>query len=388
MISLEPVTSALPVFDRQLSLSTNNQRDGGMRAYISLNGAPAPSSAQGNAVANPDSYVVLPATTLAITDPAKGLIANDVGVYGVQPKTLPTHGTLTLSPDGTFTYVPDSSWTTTTTDSFIYAANGQPTISAQVTLGACTGSCIGGAPTALNVSYTSNVASRFKIGPPGVLAFATDPQGHLLTASATGVVGGAVSLNPDGSFTAMPTTPPTGTSTATVTFTYTAINSPKTASSPAVVTVTFNGGSSLKVNVFDAPVGTVGKSGEAITDYRWIIEEDRTFQVDPSLENSGSAIPSLGTNFHTSYMPVVAAGCVGTLACESGQTVFDNSKFLPAGTTPTPNYGRHVAAVCDGGDGKCTTHAQPQRPGNSRPIHLDPTKHYYLFNLPGDACNH
>ena len=381
-------TAALPVFDRQLSLSANNQRDGGMQAFITMNGSPIPSAAQASAVANPDNYVVIPGIALAVGDPTQGVIANDIGVYGVKVKTAPAHGSLSLSPDGTFTYVPDTTWTGTTTDTFVYAANGNPAINALVTMGACTGACKGGAPIAGSASYTSNVASRFHIGPPGVLAFASDPQGHPLTASAvTGVTGGTVTLSPDGSFTAAPTSPPTGTSTATVSFTYTAVNSQKTASQPANVTVTFNGGSGLKVNVLDAPLGTVATQGPAITDYRWIIEEDRTFQVDPTQEGTGVTIQNLGTNFHTSYMPVVASGCVGTQACESGQTVFDNNKFMPDGTTPNPNFGQHVGAVCDVGDGVCRTDAQQQVPVDPGMVHLDPRKHYYISILPGDAGN-
>ncbi len=374
---------ALPVFDRQLSLSANNQRDGGMQGYINVNSALAPTPAQASAVANPDTYVVLPTTPLAISDPGKGLIANDVGVYGVQVKTLPVHGSLSLSPDGTFTYTPDSTWTSTTADSFTYIGNGNPAVTALVTLGPCAGTCMGAAPTAGNLSYTSNVASRIQIGPPGVLSGASDPQGHPMTASLpTGISGGTVTLNPDGSFVASPAAPPSGTGTASVMFTYTAVNSQNTASNAATVTVTFNGGSGLKVNVLDAPVGQSGTgtqsaAASAITDYRWIIEEDRTFQVDPTLEGTpaGATVQNLGTNFHTSYMPVVASGCVGALACEAGQTVFD------------PKSNMHVPAVCDIGDGSCRTDASQQVPVDPGQVHLDPRKHYYISVLPGDAGN-
>ncbi|MBB5058728.1 hypothetical protein HDF16_003442 [Granulicella aggregans] len=367
--------TALPIFDRQLSLSANNQRDGGMQAYISVNGAAAPSNAQTGAKANADSYIVIANTPLAVSDPAKGVIANDVGVYGVQMSPTapaPAHGTVSLSPDGTFTYTPDTSWTSTTTDSFVYQANGKASLTAIVSLGACTGSCLGGAPTPGNASYTSNVASLYHVGPPGVLMYATDPQGHPMTAStAMAVGGGSVILNPDGSFTASPTTAASGTP-ATVTFQYKVANSQGTSSTNlGTATVTFLPGSGLKVNVLDAPVGTVGTIGKAITDYRWIIEEDRTFQVDPSKETISTTNPvqSLGTNFHTSYMPVIATGCVGTLACESGQTM---------GGAPV---------VCDIGDGVCRTTASQQTPVDPSQVHLDPNRHYYISILPGDAGN-
>jgi hypothetical protein len=57
----------------------------------------------------------------------------------------------------------------------------------------------------------------------------------------------------------------------------------------------------------------------SITDYRWIIEEDRTFWVDPNCTTNSSittpgcpavvgpagqsTVPTFGANFHTSTMP-------------------------------------------------------------------------------------
>ncbi|HEX7136592.1 MAG TPA: hypothetical protein VF219_02025, partial [Vicinamibacterales bacterium] len=77
MIYTPPTGSlALPVFDRQLSLSANNQRDGGMQGYIAVNSGAVPTSAAGsaNAVANPDSYFLVPGNTLTVSDSAKGVI--------------------------------------------------------------------------------------------------------------------------------------------------------------------------------------------------------------------------------------------------------------------------------------------------------------------------
>ncbi len=373
MINASP--TALPVFDRQLSLSTNNQRDGGMQAYLSMGGAAAAARPMA-ATAVPDNYTVVAGGALTVGDPGKGLVANDIGVYGVgvKPGFGPAHGTLVLNANGTFTYTPDSTWGsgTTTTDSFTYIGNNNPNVFAAVTLSTCAGTCLGGAPTLTNSTYTSNVASYFHQGPGGgLLAYAKDPQGHPMkvTGQPTGVAGGTVTANPDGSFTAIPSS-----GVSAMTFTYTVTNSQGAVSPTAVATVNFLAASKLAVNVFDAPVGQVGVKGAGISDYRWIIEEDRTFQVDPSLENNGTVVQNLGLNFHTSYMPVVASGCTGTISCESGQTM------VTAG-------GNHVSAVCDVGDGACRTTAAQQTPVSPSQVHLDPRKHYYLSILPGDAGN-
>ncbi|MGR5560001.1 Ig-like domain-containing protein, partial [Vibrio fortis] len=77
----------------------------------------------------------------------------------------------------------------------------------------------------------SNVAAQLRIASTGVLAYATDPSGLPMTAAIVGsATGGTVTLNPDGSFTATPTTVPTGNATATLTFKYNAVNSQKTSS--------------------------------------------------------------------------------------------------------------------------------------------------------------
>ncbi|HKE92973.1 MAG TPA: hypothetical protein VKB34_01590, partial [Povalibacter sp.] len=160
-----PATYA--VFDRALGLSANNQRDGGMQAYINVAGGGA-SGAVGSsasivaAVARPDSYYLVAGNALTVAEMAKGAIANDTGVYGVQLLSGPT-GTgsaLTLNADGTFKYTPGSG---VTSDSFSYCANGTVTgstcssgITATVTLAECTSTpdssghvCKGGAPTAV-----------------------------------------------------------------------------------------------------------------------------------------------------------------------------------------------------------------------------------------------
>ena len=69
----DPATYA--VFDRQLSLSTANQRDGGMQAYIKVAGGATSgtgSSASGTALSASDkTYYCVAGTTLSITDPRR-----------------------------------------------------------------------------------------------------------------------------------------------------------------------------------------------------------------------------------------------------------------------------------------------------------------------------
>jgi hypothetical protein len=322
--------------------------------------------------------------TLTVSDPAKGVIANDTNVYGVHLLTAPIGGTLTLNTNGTFTYVANS---ITSSDSFTYCANGSVT-GTTCSSGLIATVTLGGAPpevggiTVPNSTYTASTATYIAIKNPGVLTGAKDASGYPLkvdTSTVTGSGGITVLADATGAFTA--TAPGPGT----YSFTFQARSSRGTPSSVATVTVIFPAATGLAVKVLD---GT--DKSTVIADYRWIIEEDRTFYVNPNCTtnsttpitgcgpSTGTSVPlTFGTNFHTSYMPVVAAGCTGPLSCESGQTIVD------------PATGLHVNAVCDVGNGVC----RPDTSGNGftavdpSQVHLDPTKHYYISVLPGDAAN-
>src|SRR5207253_8854876 len=287
--------------------------------------------------------------------------------------------------NGSFTYVPNSG-STATSDSFTYCANGSVTagvcssgLTAAVTLGAGdTSSTVACSST----SYTANTAAYLAIKTPGVLATCTYSKGFPLTATAftgAGVVGDA-----SGGFTVSLATPCTTSTGCPTSFTFQAKNSQGILSSATTVNVTFAAASNLLVKVLDGADKTT-----EITDYRWIIEEDRTFYIDPNcttntatppagcpVQTGTTVPPTFGVNFHTSYMPLVAAGCTGQLSCEGGQTI----------VTPT---GTHVNAVCDIGNGVC----RPDTTGNGfapaypNSIVLDPTKRYFISVLPGDAAN-
>jgi hypothetical protein len=223
------------------------------------------------------------------------------------------------------------------------------------------------------------VATTLSIKPPGVLAGCTDVAGYPLTVNAASVTPGTgltLSVDANGGFNA------SVLAAGTYTFTFKAQNSQGTvATAAATATLTFPSATGLKIVVVDGQDKTT-----PVTDYRWIIEEDRTFYINPACTtnpppsgcptfSAGTAsglVPTFGTNFHTSYMPVVAAGCVGpsgAVACETGQSLLG------------------VPAVCDIGNGVCRTTAVQQAALDPSQVHLDPTKRYYISILPGDAGN-
>src|SRR5467141_4063607 len=363
------VGTALPIFDRQGSLSGNaTSRDAGMLAYISINGAGLPAaSALGAAVANPDTYnAVITGKTLTVSDPAKGLIANDFNVFGVQVSGTAPAG-LTLNANGTFSY-------TGTPATFTYCANGTTTTCALVTLGAAGIEAASGITCTVPVpTYTSNVATTLSIKPPGVLAFCKDAAGYPLTVAASpapALAGGTVAMDANGGFTA------TVAASGSHSLTFSPQNSQGTTiGSPAAATLIFAAPSNLHVTLVDG----ITKTALSPQDYRWIIEEDRTFFVDPNCQTNPlpatcplatpQRTPAIfGTNFHSSYMPVVAQGCVGTIACEDGQSVLG------------------VPSVCDIGNGACRPGAT-KTPLNPSQVVLDPAKHYYISVLPGDAMD-
>ena len=424
--------SPLAVYDRELSLSGNQiDRDAGMLAYIGVNGATLPTTgafggSAATAVANPDTYnSVVAGQTLTVSDPSKGVIGNDVNVYGVKisgtlctspgvpagcvaattvlgaPATTlaGTNGTLTLMANGTFTYVPTSA----AGDSFTYCANGTTTVCTTLTLGACGADASCTLETATNIACTGNTftaatASYLLIKTPGVLSGCTDTSKLPLTVGGTSALApltvalagpgtGTAVLDANGGFTA------SASAAGTYTFTFQAKNSQGTLGAATNTTVIFPAGSGLTVTVLDPKDPTK----TPITDYRWIIEEDRTFYVDPHCNSNpppagcptstiaglgvAGIVPTLGVNFHTSYMPYVAQGCTGPKSCEFGQMIVD------------PSTGNHVNAVCDVGNGACrpdtgdgTTSGGFKWVDPSQ-VALDPTKRYYLTVFPGDAAD-
>lgn len=327
-----PATFA--VFDRQLSLTTANQPDGGMQGILQVANGTLQAALTPKAV--DDTFAV------PLSASINGNVrSNDIAVMraAIVAGNDPSKGTLMFNADGSFVYTPVTGYVGM--DTFSYNGNDGATNTATVVLNIASGG-VQGPPIANADAYNSNIATLFKIARPGVLANDSDPSRYPISAVLAGPGNCAsVALNADGSFLA---SPPSGA--AHCTFTYQVKNSQGTLSvlPAASVTVNFPAASGVTLAVLDATTKT------AITDYRWTIQEDLTFKVDPT----GTPAPgtrTLGTSFHKSHMPVIASGCVGDNSCGVGQS----------------------AAVAQ------------QSPLQVSDVGLDPTKHYYVSILPGDA---
>ncbi|MDB6085898.1 MAG: hypothetical protein JWN43_3779, partial [Gammaproteobacteria bacterium] len=392
-----------PIFDRSLSLSTNNQRDGGMQAYFAVaGGAPAGavgSSASGSTLSgvSAKTYYCAAGTTLAVMDPAKGVLGGTVGANGAALVGVPNlPGPLAFQSNGTFNYTPPASGACGGTFAF-NVNNGKTSYTA--TIAECdqsvqSANCkMGNAPILGNDSYMASNAKFLSINSPGILLNDVDPSGLPLQVDKTTVVmtsqpaGGSLILqvNPDGSFQALAST------AGQYTFQYNVKNEQGTAGSlsgttngtPATVSLTFPVGSNLKLMLTDDK--HPADPSFNITDYRWIIEEDNTFWTDPKCQINSNPRPndsygrpcaslpveSIGYNFHTSNMKMVATGCVGKMSCEAGQSI------------------QGTATVCDIGNGVCRTDNSATQRVALTPdqVYLDPNKHYYISVLPGDAIN-
>lgn len=301
-----------PLFDRMLDLSSGDSASGGplpdsgMLAYLKIGaGSIAPPVAVGPTAVN-DVATVGKNNTLtcanAVPDPCN-VMSNDSGVTSVQLVANPRNGAVTLNSDGTFTYTPNAHFAGV--DTFSYKGASSNVAAVTITVGFSNEAPVANA----DGPYTNNIGTTITVAKPGVLGNDTDFDGDPLTMVVEGTPPGGLAWNPDGSFSY------TGPSTS---FSYRAKDSQGLVSDPIEVQLVVNQVSNLALTVKDP-------SGATIADYRWIVEEDRTWQHDSFNANG----PSLGTNFHASYMPVVAQGCLGSSCAEQvpiGEVVLDPLK--------------------------------------------------------------
>jgi VCBS repeat-containing protein len=183
-------------------------------------------------VASPDAYAIDEDTVLTVAAP--GVMANDSDVDGdalrVRLFEQPANGSVILSADGSFEYTPDLNYNGT--DTFTYQlSDGEVIVVGTVTI---TIRAVYDPPDANNDSYATTTGTTLTIAAPGVLANDLADTGLTLTADlVTGVAHGALTLNPDGSFTYTTSLTAAGTDS----FTY-RVNDGTSVSSPATVSIT------------------------------------------------------------------------------------------------------------------------------------------------------
>ncbi len=221
-------------------------------------------------VAVNDSFNATEDTLLNISLP--GVLANDTDQDGnlllAQMVTGPQHGLLVLLPNGSIQYTPAPNYSGP--DSFTYQATDGLALSNVATV-SITVSATNDPPSAANDSYTTTTSTTLNVSAAnGVLANDSDAENQALTATiVTNASHGNVTLNPNGSFTYVPTTGYTGPDS----FTYRA-NDGSLNSNVATVTITIagvtNGAPTAQNDTYnineDSPLTTTTNNGVLFND--------------------------------------------------------------------------------------------------------------------------
>ncbi|MEQ1564391.1 MAG: Ig-like domain-containing protein [Myxococcota bacterium] len=275
------------LYDRMPSGSSDVQPDAGLaQLVVGLGSDP---EGPPTTFTVPDVYDLAEDTSLV----GSSVLDNDVGLAGATVSLAygPSHGALTLLADGTFTYSPEPDFAGL--DTFTYTADdGTNGYAGSVTLRVALDN---DAPVAADDGpYVNAIGPDIAVDAPGVMGNDSDPDGDLLAAVLDSPPAtGALTLNLDGSFTYTGGAPGT-----TDSFTYHVTDG---IVDSATVTVT------LRVNpVANLALSVVDPQGVELTDFRWVVQEDVTYAVDPNAPPPLDG--SLATLFHKSYVPVVAQG--------------------------------------------------------------------------------
>ncbi|WP_197040324.1 Ig-like domain-containing protein, partial [Mycobacterium sp. URHB0044] len=270
-------------------------------------------------------YTIAEDGTLSVSAGA-GVLANDTDAENA-PLTAalvtgPSHGALTLNPNGSFTYTPVANYTGS--DSFAYTASdaGLTSDPATVTI---TITAVNDTPVAVDDTFTTNEDTQLA---GNVLTNDTDVENSALTATlVTGPSHGALTLNPNGSFTYTPVANYNGTDS----FTYTASDGTAT-SAAATVTITITA-------VNDTPV--------AIDDTGHTVAEDGTLSV-----SAGAGVLANDTDADAENTSLTAALVTGP--AHGALTLNANGSFT---YTPTANYNGTDSFTYTATDGTATSPA-------------------------------
>ena len=319
-----PAAGVYSVYDRSLSLSAPGQGAAGMLAKLRFSAAPGGTPPpEGSPVAVNDVF-----TTLEDTVAGGNVLTNDTGSPTIAAlMASPGAGTLTSFPgDGSFAYQPAPNFFGV--DSFTYLAVNSTGASQLATVIINVGA-VPDAPVAVGQAVGVQATETVPVALSG-----SDADGDALTFYLTALpVNGTLSIvDPLTSALVqlqssdLRTDPATGTPIPAGTVIYASNGTPgadpfpfvasddsgATASPAAAVAVTVHplaeaddlGLSALALSV-------VGPNGAPIGGgYRWTLEEDRTYNVQPGILDPNT----LAVSFHSSYMPVKRSGDDTTLA--------------------------------------------------------------------------
>ena len=315
LVTLPSSDVTLQLFDRMPTFSNENLPNGGAIGGLVV-GAGSPDTPPVTSLAADDGpYGVTEDTDFSLAAP--GVLANDTGLGN--PTVVgggPAHGSVVLNSDGSFVYTPDPDYSGP--DSFTYSADGNL---AQVSLSV---SFENDAPVAApDGPFVNGTGDTITVAAPGILGNDADADGDELTAEIvtdTVPAPSGLTLNADGSLSY---TVAAATTASTASFQYRACDG-AACSAPVDVTLTHNPVSGMAITVVDENDVALPADG-----YRWLVEEDATWQPDP--EQLPPPQETLATSFHKSHIPVVAQG-VGAL--EFAEVALDPAKHYYVSVLP------------------------------------------------------
>jgi FtsP/CotA-like multicopper oxidase with cupredoxin domain len=315
------------LYDHSLSLSAAGQGNAGMLAKLRVGAASADPS--GTVSARDDAFTAVEDVPLVVA--GAGVLANDTSAATAQLVTAPAWGSLALNAGGGFQYHPAPDFFGVDSFTYVAVAGANTSGPATVTI------AVAAAPDSpVAIAQSAGVQAQASVP---VRLGGTDPDGDTLTAYITDLpVSGTLSIvdpitnvvrllgatdrrivGPGGAITQAGTAIPGDTVRYTPEpgngaippfsgsdgFSFVVADATRTsAAAQADVTV-----HALEVGeecptCRNVAIRVVGSDGEQVGGYRWTVEEDRTFEVQPGVLDPNT----LAVSFHRSYMPVVQSG--------------------------------------------------------------------------------
>jgi len=88
----------------------------------------------------------------------------------------------------------------------------------------------------------------------------------------------------------------------------------------------------------------------AVTGYRWVLQEDTTYHVEPGVAPTGSQAPSLSGRLHNSHRPVLGSGAStpAGLANLDALIAANSDKHLFLSVLPYADYSMGAAQIAPG----------------------------------------